>query len=870
VALSVGTRLGRYEVLSPLGAGGMGEVYRARDTRLGRDVALKILPEDRSSDPDRLRRFESEARAVASLNHPHILALHDVGTHDGVPYAVMELLEGRTLRRALERGPLPARKVVDYGVQICRGLAAAHERGVVHRDLKPENLFVSKDGQVKILDFGLAKLTGPVEAGDTVDSRGPTATEPGMVMGTAGYMSPEQARGRPADARSDLFSLGAILYEMLSGRRAFSGDTPADTLSAILNDDPNEIQPGSGAIPPGLESVVRRCLEKSPEERFQSPRDLAFALETLSTASGAMAGDRTRSTSARWLRRLGWAGALAVIAGLAALWMSTVRDPPRPPLRVRPITSEPGEELFPALSPDGNLVAYFRRSGDLYVKQIDGGEPLLVGPAVEATRPWSRSPAWSPDGRQIAFLRRSEDADGKAISEVLVVPALGGPEGRVTTRAPGTPNGLSWSPDGRSLAFADRDSAGESASIVLYSLETGERRKVTQPPAGAPGDFMPRFSPDGRTLAFVRSVAPVEGDLYLVPAEGGEERRLTELGRFMLGLDWAADGGSIIFAPGRLLWRVPVSGGEPELLEFSDSGSMPTISRRGGRLAYIRNETDIDVCRAGGPAAREEERAATRLVSSTQTDLHARYSPDGTQIVFSSTRSGAREIWICDSDGSNPRQLTFLDAGVSAGPSWSPDGRQIAFGGEGGAFHVFVVDASGGVPRRLTSGSSAFPWSWSHDGRWIYFSSNRTGREEVWKMSPEGGEALQVTTQGGAAAIESSDGRFLYFGKKDPLGKGPRGIWRIPVDGGEEVQVLDRAGGYLWTLLDEGILYADIDYDRHRLELFDLARGEVTWTANLDVPVSASILSPSPDGRFVLYSGAGRAEADIVLVENFE
>jgi len=290
----------------------MGEVYRARDTRLGRDVALKILPEERASDPDRLRRFETEARAVASLNHPHILALYDVGTHDGVPYAVTELLGGRTLRSVLGKGPLPARKVVDYGVQICRGLAAAHEQGVIHRDLKPENVFVTRDGRVKILDFGLAKLTGPAD-GVLADSEDPTATEPGVVMGTAAYMSPEQARGRPADARSDLFSVGAILYEMLSGQRAFTGETPADTLSAVLDRDPPEIQSAAASVPPALERVVKRCLEKSPQERTQSAGDLARALEALPGT-----GERRR----RWL----WVGAVmltVLAAGTAGYrWLS--------------------------------------------------------------------------------------------------------------------------------------------------------------------------------------------------------------------------------------------------------------------------------------------------------------------------------------------------------------------------------------------------------------------------------------------------------------------------------------------------------------------------------------------------------------------
>jgi len=326
MALEAGTRLGPYEILAPLGAGGMGEVYRARDTRLGRDVALKILPEDRSSDPERLRRFETEARAVAALSHPHILALYDVGTSDGVPYAVTELLEGRTLRSVLEKGPLPVRKIAEYGAQICRGLAAAHERGVVHRDLKPENLFLTKDGQIKILDFGLAKLTGPMEEGHP-DRESPTATEPGRVMGTAAYMSPEQARGRPADARSDIFSVGAVLYEMLSGRAAFLGDTRADTLSAVLDKDPPEIHTAVESVPPALERLIRRCLEKSPQERIQSARDLAFDLEAPPEDSVGLrgpAGSLSPLVAAATLprgpaRRQRWATAAAAVVAAGAL-----------------------------------------------------------------------------------------------------------------------------------------------------------------------------------------------------------------------------------------------------------------------------------------------------------------------------------------------------------------------------------------------------------------------------------------------------------------------------------------------------------------------------------------------------------------------
>ena len=320
MTLVAGSRLGPYEVLSPIGAGGMGEVFRARDPRLGRDVALKVLPADHAADPDRLRRFEQEARAVAALNHPHILAVHDVGREGGVSYVVFELLEGQTLRRKLERGPLPARKAVDYAVQICRGLSAAHARGIVHRDLKPENLFVSQEGQVKILDFGLATLRPPQATGG-IDSLSPTQSAPtaaGAILGTAGYMSPEQVRRQPADARSDLFVLGAILYEMLSGRRAFRGETAADTDAAILDQEPPEIVGGEGPVPPGLERVVRRCLEKDPEERFQSARDLAFALEALTGPSGSEAAPPLRPRR-RWLKRAAFLAAV-IAAILVAVW----------------------------------------------------------------------------------------------------------------------------------------------------------------------------------------------------------------------------------------------------------------------------------------------------------------------------------------------------------------------------------------------------------------------------------------------------------------------------------------------------------------------------------------------------------------------
>jgi len=304
VTIAAGARLGPYEIVAPLGAGGMGEVYRARDTRLGREVAVKILPASFSEDADRLRRFEGEARAASALNHPNILTIHDFGSEGAAPYVVSELLEGETLREKLAGGRLPVRKALDYAAQIARGLAAAHEKGIVHRDLKPENLFVTRDGRVKILDFGLAKLTHPERAGTPLtevptETRG---TEPGVVMGTVGYMSPEQVRGQAADPRSDLFSFGAVLYEMVTGERVFRGATAVETMNAILKEDPPELSKGLADVPPSLDRMVRHCLEKSPQERFQSARDVAFDLETLSTAPSAAAASIGLEPRRRWNR----------------------------------------------------------------------------------------------------------------------------------------------------------------------------------------------------------------------------------------------------------------------------------------------------------------------------------------------------------------------------------------------------------------------------------------------------------------------------------------------------------------------------------------------------------------------------------------
>src|SRR5216683_2674665 len=365
--LTSGTKIGPYEIQSPLGAGGMGEVYRARDTRLGRDVAIKVLPESLATDADRLRRFEQEARTIAALSHANILGIHDIGTHDGAPFLVSELLEGQTLREKLEMGPLPVRRAIEYALGIAQGLAAAHEKGIVHRDLKPENVFITRDGRVKVLDFGLAKLVLPEESRDTEATLASPVTLPGMVMGTVGYMSPEQVRGGASDARSDIFSFGAVLYEMLTGKRAFKRDTSAETMTAILREEPPELNGTAWQGPPALQRILVRCLEKNVERRFQSASDLAFAIDSWSgTSSGSSASPTTRSfeppKGRAWLP---WAatalGVLVLAAGgwLAGRW-STTRSQPK----YTRLTYQQGYLSNARFAKDGQTVVYSAQWSD--------------------------------------------------------------------------------------------------------------------------------------------------------------------------------------------------------------------------------------------------------------------------------------------------------------------------------------------------------------------------------------------------------------------------------------------------------------------------------------------------------------------------
>jgi serine/threonine protein kinase/dipeptidyl aminopeptidase/acylaminoacyl peptidase len=872
--LGAGARLGPYEVVAPLGAGGMGEVYRARDSRLGREVAIKVIAAGREVDPQRLRRFADEARAAGALNHPNVLAIFDTGLDADPPYVVFELLEGDTLRHRLQQGPLPARKAVEYAAQVCDGLAAAHEKGIVHRDLKPDNLFLTRDGRIKILDFGLAKLRESPGTADASSVKTPTITTPGMLVGTVAYMSPEQVRGETADARSDLFAVGATLHEMLTGRPAFLRSTSADTLSAILTQDPPELAPSpDNPVPAALGPILRRCLEKDAGQRFQSARDLGFALSVLSgSTTSDVAGTRSaRPRARRWLLPL-IVGAV-VVGTAASLVFRRSSGPPTEPLRPIPFTAFRGQEVAPSFSPDGSQIAFAWTGEDeareslfhLYVEVIGGEKPLRL-----TTHPgeWI-APAWSPDGRRIAFARGGQNAPG-----IFLVPALGGQERKLLDMPSeyfsfSLQAVLSWSPDGKRLAFADGD------GISVLDVETLERRRLGGASPDCQRTWMPAFSPDGKSLAVACSLSLSRERLFVMPAIGGVGRPVLAAPYDLSGLAWTPDGRFVVFTADGDLWRVRPEGGEAEKLLAGRDAQLPAVSLEGHRLAYTQQVYNTNIWRLPLADPTRPAGPPERLVSSTRSQRYPTFSPDGSRLAFESTRSGAFEIWTCAKDGSDCMQLTSFGGPLTGSPQWSPNGGQIVFDSRatGDSSALYVVGPEGGPPRRLDTGmgESSTP-AWSRDGRFIYFSAPVGTTPQVFRCRTEGGSATQITKRGGSYPHASPDGRRVYYARYADRSE----IWSASVDGGDEEPVSGvppRSGKWEPDFLvsSSGIYFIDGDPPRPGIHFLDFASGRTKRVA--DIPGRPEIwgggLALSPDGRSLLFSQLDEIASDIMLIEGF-
>jgi Tol biopolymer transport system component len=855
MSLSPGTKLGPYEVVGILGAGGMGEVYRARDSRLKREVAVKVLPASFSADAERLRRFEQEAQTAGGLNHPNITAVYDLGAHDGAPYIVTELLEGETLRARLSGGALPVRKATDYAIQIVKGLAAAHEKGIVHRDLKPENLFVTNDGRVKILDFGLAKLTQKDTATGPQTNLPTAGTEPGVVLGTLGYMAPEQVKGKGADQRSDLFSFGAILYEMLSGRRAFHRDSAAETMSAILREEPPDLSATNHNIQPGLERIVRHCLEKNPEERFYSARDVAFDLEALSTTSApttaphAGGGVRTRPS---WALFAAAVAATALVVGAAA-WVAVRKAGDRPPPSFRQLTFRRGQIFAARFAPDGQTVMYsagwdgkpmeifvgrpespesrafgllgaevlsiskagdmavsldrrvggsFRRTGTLAQLSVAGGAaPRDILKDVE----WAD---WGPDGKSLAIVRT---VPGRMRVEY--------PIGKVLYETGAWVGHLRVSPRGDLVAFIDHPTPGDDGGSIAVVDLSGKKRNHSKPFASAQGLA---WSPDGSEVWFTATEVGGNRALYVTTTSGEESLRVRVPGNLTLH-DVSRDGRMLVARDSNRteIQALPAGESTERDLTWLDWSLPAAISRDGrtvlfsesgegggaGYSVYIRKTN-------GSPAVRLGEGNAQDLSPDGEWALSIIHSASDPQLAAFPT--GAGEPKIFSKEGISVFTATFL-----------PDGKQMLLTGSepGRGQRLYLRDFAGGKPRAVSPEGYSATGPVDPNGKWAV-ADGPDRRRYLYPLS--GGEPTPIPgldPQDGVAQI-TPDGRFLYVRRRAEV---PMKVYRLEITTGRKE---------MWRTL---------------------MPGDAAGVANLS-PL------PTPDGSAYIYSYV-RTLSDLFLVE---
>jgi eukaryotic-like serine/threonine-protein kinase len=867
--LSAGVQVDRFRITHCLGSGGMGEVYAAEDATLGRNVALKFLAlEERLGGA--VEQVTREARAASALNHPNIVTVHEVIRHGETPVIVMELIEGAALRTICGT-PQPLDRIFHIGRQIAQALVAAHAHGIVHSDIKPENILVRPDGYIKVVDFGLAR---------PVASETPRPSD-SLHGGTLRYMSPEQARGEASSLATDIFSFGLILYELATGQHAFPSDSPFGAVYAMLTNEP-AASPLDLCVPLPLRLLIFAMLAKDAAAR-PSAQEVARRLDE--NILPAKEPERTVT----WRQPQLWLPILAVfLLGMGAIgWFLFGRkdSPEFADLSIQPLTSQGGWEASPALSPDGQSIAFTwseKLDGirQIYVKPVVGTEPVRL--THSQTEGNIGSLVWSRDGDQIAFERWQGST-----SAIYSIARAGGDEKKILDLTSANPSStIDWSPDGTQLAFSQAMPGSDRLAVYLFNIQTREKRKLTSPPSEDWGDWDPKFSPDGLTIAFKRVTSFWTDDLYLVPAAGGAPSRLTANRRGIWGHAWVSDGRSLIVSCQRGstlfgLWRFPLRPhAQPERVTQGGIDAVaPATGRKTRQLAWVNQLWDLNIYRvslfgAGGPS---------KLIASTLRDQGATYSLDG-RIAFISDRSGSREIWLAKSDGSNQVPVTHFNGPYLDHLQWSPDGRRLAFDSRlHGRSDILALDCDldgmrCGEPQRLTTEVPAEAPSWSAHGEFVYFALNREGRWDIWKQPVVGGRPMQVTRNGGYVSHESPDGKWLYFSKT-----GKEGIWRIPGNSasGHRPPAADelvigppyRPQVEGWVVTPDEIIFIDLARSSQpaAIRAYNVStkhmRSILTLTEVFSDrgDIGAAV---SPDLRWVLYSQLDRSGSNVIVAEN--
>lgn len=864
MALATGTRVGPYEIVGWLGAGGMGEVYRARDPRLGREVAIKVIPESFAQDASRLHRFEQEARAAGQLNHPNILTVYDVGTHQGAPYVVSELLEGESLGSRLRGAPLASRKAIDYARQTAEGLAAAHDKGIVHRDLKPDNLFVTSEGRLKILDFGLAKLTQPA---DDARYTGPlTETGPGTVMGSAGYMSPEQVRGENVDHRSDIFSFGAVLYEMVTGHPAFTRETAADTMAAILKEDPPE--PSSAPFPPALGRIVTHCLEKAREARFQSAHDLAFDLQALVGTSGAESPAVGVTAPRRWRTALGIAVVLLSLLTAVASWLTRRSAPADSPLanaRFSRFTDWEGAEGNAEISPDGRFVAFLAdRAGqfDIWVSQVGTERFVNLTPDIPPLAPAHilRRLGFSGDGAEIWFNRSRG---------IVLMPMTGG-----TPRAflSGGPNFPSWSPDGFRIVYSRVD---RSDSLFIADRTGADAREILAPREGT-HNHNPVWSPDGQWIYFVHGLLRKldhtdDMDVWRIRASGGSPERLT---RQKTAVTFLAplDPRTLLYVAraedrsGPWLWSLDVESKATRRVSSGlDQYTSVASSRDGRRVVATVARPSANLGRVPLLDRLAGDSDAEPYPLPTARALAPRFG--GKSLFYLSSRGSGDGLWrVLDGQALEIRQ--GAEGELSEPPAVSPDGLRVAVVlGKEGKQHLAIMSADGTDSRTLAASIDIQGTAdWSPDGKWIVAGGSDAQGPALFKIPVDGGAPVRLVGGQAVSPVWSRDGKLIVYA--GPLEAGDVPLLGVRPDGVPvqlpPVQV--RPGGYRFLPNGSGLVCLRGRNPMQDFWLLDLATKTTRQLTRFSKQGDLRTFDITPDGKDIVFDRS-RENSDIVLID---